>query len=225
MKNILCFLCILVMCLGSVTTATAVSFTATLTADNHYGLYYGDENEIFYVGMNEKGSGGNPGLYNWSFAETHTFDVDEDDYIYVVGWSDDYYAQGWIGEFVSNEGTIFSNTSDWEVFLNPMDANLNLDDDDDAPTADDLESAISPAQWITVPYSLDHGISPWGNIQDISSEADWIWGYPLMPGSGNGEYQVFRTQVSPVPEPATMLLLGTGLIGLAGIGKRKFLKR
>lgn len=205
-------------------TAGAIPFTATLTADNHYALYSGNEQGITFVGANESEWYGNSGTFNWSEAETFDFNVALGDYIYVAAWSDDRVAQGLIGQFVFDSGSILTNTSSWEAYLTLND----LDDGASPPSAGEIESEISTAVWSPITHSASHGADPWKFIGGINNDAQWIWGSELLSGNNYGEYQLFRSEIGDVhatPVPATMLLLSSGLIGLVGLGRRKLFKK
>lgn len=209
--------------------AMAISVSATLTVDNNYGLFVGSEDGsgLQFVGRNEIGKKGNPGKYNWSRPETFSFDMNAEDYIYVAAWSDDWKAQGFLGQFnfdseFIGEQTIYTSADEpWEY----ISTGHGLLDTSPAPSLGDMVSEISGANWLDVVASLDHGVAPWGFVPGISANADWIWtgsdASTMMPGNSEGEYHIFRIG-APIPEPATSLLIGTALSGL--FFRRKKLK-
>ncbi|MGP1309693.1 MAG: hypothetical protein ACTS27_05795 [Phycisphaerales bacterium] len=197
--------------------ASAGIVTATVTADNHYSIYSTVGGSFVKVGGNETGAAGAPGRYNWSMAESYTFDASGP--LYIAAWSDDATAQGLLAQIDAGDlGTIYSGDYRWQVFATGID----LDTGAPHPLAADVAAQIALADandWWADPYVGEtnaSGTLPWAKIAGISDDANWMWnatdgGDALRGGKNHDEYLIFR--LAAIPAPASgVVLAGAGLV-------------
>ncbi|MBC7773172.1 MAG: PEP-CTERM sorting domain-containing protein [Pyrinomonadaceae bacterium] len=204
--------------------ANAEIMSGTITADNHYALYSSAGNVFSYHGGNELDAGGVPGTYNWSVAESYSFEAG--DFLYIAAWSDDSVAQGVLAQFQSDTlGLILSGDPRWQVYG----TNINRNDGDPHPDAMEIAGHVgyadSNALWEAPFIGGDNGVTPWGNIVGIDEEAQWMWMNsvgdpdPLSGGSAGAEMLIYRTVV---PAPSSLAFLGlAGLGGLTTLRRRR----
>jgi PEP-CTERM motif len=77
----------------------------------------------------------------------------------------------------------------------------------------------SPKWWIRLADSYEFGGTDSAPALDQRGNEDKTWEFRISAASFDTPSSSYQ-----VPEPATTMLLGLGLIGLAGLGRRKFKK-
>jgi hypothetical protein len=201
-------------------SAHAELVTTTITCDNHYAIFTREGSTFSSIGGNETGFAGNPGTFNWSIAETWSFEATEQ--IYIAAWSDNSVAQGLLAQFSSPSlGTLLTGDPRWSVYATNTDRNTGAPH----PLVSEIEAHIAAADglsaWEPTYVGESNGVAPWGVIAGITTDARWIWrntpgvADPLRPGSGAGEMLIFTVNI-PAP-PA----FAASLVGLLAMGRRR----
>jgi hypothetical protein len=204
--------------MSSMASATAVSITNGSGA-NGYVIGYSDALPYTLTGNHN-----NDGvLYLWD--EVQNFTLTENLLVDRVADASASYVGGTLGNYYIAEGTIVSSHYvQWDpLSTTSVQATLNFDSDIFAfITAD---NNLFASDYLGHP-SIDYGNFTLRGLESgdttafNSGSVDISWA-ASSPGDWTRLITAYSSSADPVPEPATMFLFATGLLGLAGFRFRK----
>lgn len=201
------------------TNAMAVPLTVNYTSDNAT-LYYATFQWPNNMGLTINDLGTN--ATNWQQMDSSVVDVAENNYVAFLfvaensGTGSQNNPGGFLADISLGGSVIDSTSSSWY-----------------AASGDFFSGGINEAWSPAVEYGANGDNSTiWynvngGSVSGISDDAQWIWTGSNFSSDMDQVVsfgRILDVATDPVPEPATLFLLGTGLIGLAALSRKKMIK-
>ncbi|MES2015357.1 MAG: PEP-CTERM sorting domain-containing protein [Pseudomonadota bacterium] len=179
-------------------SSQATVLTTNMSVDNGYVVYISTANNVQGTAF------GNAANWYTTYTNTTTLAADTTYFLHVFAYDQGGIA-GLLGDFsLSGSGHKFANgqTSLTTDITNWMGNN----------------SGFGNAYGAVGSLGND-GVGPWGNRPNIVDSATWIWAGNAY--DNNAAY--FTTEITAVPEPTTVAMLGLGLLAL-GVARRRSAK-